>query len=300
MSVVRCKEVSKSFGNMKALQDVTFTIEKDIITGVIGRNGAGKTTLLKLIAGFTHSTSGEIQVFSQNPFNSLLVSANTILVDDQMGIPTTLDLREVLQVAKSFYPNWDHELALRLFDYFSFKAGQRHNRLSKGMKSTFNMIIGLAARCPLTIFDEPTTGMDAAVRADFYRALLKDYLAHPRTILLSSHHMDEVEDILEDVLLIKEGTVCLHKPLSKLKSMAIGISGQKHICDQWIKGRKIYYSTTVGIDSTYVVVEDDFYESEKNEIKAAGLELSAVQSSDLCVYLTSKTKGGIDDVFKEN
>lgn len=300
MGVIKCRNVSKTYGRMKALDRVTFTIQENVITGVIGRNGAGKTTLLKLLAGFTEASSGDINVFSENPFNSLLVSANSIFVDDQMSVPTTLTLREVLDVARSFYPNWDHELAIRLFDYFSFKPSQRHNGLSKGMKSTFNMIIGLSSRCPLTIFDEPTTGMDAAVRADFYRALMKDYLAHPRTILLSSHHMDEIEDLLEDVLLIKEGTVHFHKSLTQLKEMAIGLTGPKHIVEEWTLDRHVYYMKTIGVDTTYAVVENDFDNGEKQQMKNAGLDLTSVNSSDICVYVTNKTKGGIDDVFEAN
>ncbi|MGO4886675.1 ABC transporter ATP-binding protein [Anaerobacillus sp. MEB173] len=203
--MIECNELTKTYGGKKALNNLSFMIEENKITGIIGRNGAGKTTLLKIIAGFLRETSGEIKVFSEKPFNSLTVSANMIFVDDQMSLPTTLSLQEILEVAATFYKNWDMELAQRLFDYFSFHRDQRHSSLSKGMKSTFNMILGLSARCPLTIFDEPTTGMDAAVRADFYRALLKDYIAYPRTILISSHHLDEIEDLLEDVLLIKEG-----------------------------------------------------------------------------------------------
>lgn len=161
------------------------------------------------------------------------------------------------------------------------------------------MIVGLAARCPLTIFDEPTTGMDAAVRKDFYRALLKDYLAYPRTIIISSHHLEEMEDILEDVLLLKDGQVLLHLPIAELKEWAVGLTGKKSTIEEWTHNREILYQKYVGPDSAYVVVKDDFSEASKQEARRAGVDISPVSCSDLCVYLTARNRGGIDDVFNE-
>ncbi|MBU8879953.1 ABC transporter ATP-binding protein [Bacillus sp. FJAT-29790] len=300
MKVIECKDLTKAYMRRNVLNNLSFSIEENKITGLIGRNGAGKTTLLKIIAGFIKQTSGDINVFSEKPFNSLNVSANSIFVDDQMGFPPALQLRELLEVAGSFYPNWDGELAKRLFDYFSFDPLHYHNRLSKGKTSTFNMIIGLAARCPLTIFDEPTTGMDAAVRKDFYRALLKDYIAHPRTIIISSHHLDEIEDLLEDILLIKDGKKHLHMPMEELKEWAIGIKGPSKAVHEWIDEKETFYENYVGADTMYAVVKNDFSESLLQEASHLGLEISSVRPSNLCVYLTNELKGGIDDVFNES
>ncbi|MFC0472547.1 ABC transporter ATP-binding protein [Halalkalibacter kiskunsagensis] len=297
MSVIECKDVTKVYRNAHALNGLSFQIEENKITGVIGRNGAGKTTMLKVLAGFLKETSGEVNVFNERPFNNLKVSANLIFVDDQMSLPATLTLSEILEAAKSFYENWDMELAQRLFEYFSFNPSQNHHQLSKGMKSTFNMILGLSARCALTIFDEPTTGMDEAVRKDFYRALLKDYLAYPRTVLLSSHHLSEIEDLLEDVLLIKEGKTCLHLSLTELKERAIRLSGETAEIDRIVSGKEVYDSKTDASGRSYVVVKNEFSESTLQEAKWNGIEISAVAPADLCVYVTNKTKGGIDDVF---
>ena len=155
-----------------------------------------------------------------------------------MALPATLNLSETLDAARRFYPNWDHRLALRLFDYFSLNPRQLHKNLSKGMKSTFNMIVGLSARCALTIFDEPTVGMDAAVRKDFYRALLQDYLQHPRTIIFSSHLLKEIEDILEEVLLLREGQKRLHLPADQLREYAVGLRGEEDTSNALPPARK--------------------------------------------------------------
>lgn len=299
MSVIECRDLTKTFGGTKALNNLSFKLEDNKITGLIGRNGAGKTTLLKIIAGHMKETSGEIKVFSEKPFNNLLVSTNTIFLHDQMNLPTALNLMETLEVGASFYGNWDSKLANRLFEYFSFNPLQHYNGLSKGMKSTFNMIIGLSARCPLTIFDEPTTGMDAAVRKDFYRALLKDYIANPRTIIISSHHLNEIEDLLEDIFLLNNGKELLHMSVADLKEWAIGIQGKTPIVDEWTQNKEVIFTKSMGLENKYVVVKNDLSEEELQNAHLAGMEVSPVTSSDACVYLTSKTNGGIDDVFNK-
>ncbi|MDF2858838.1 MAG: transporter, partial [Neobacillus sp.] len=203
----------------------------------------------------------------------------------------------ILEIAASFYGNWDHGLADRLFNYFSLNPLQHFSGLSKGMKSTFSMILGIAARCPLTIFDEPTTGMDAAVRKDFYRALLRDYLAYPRTIILSSHHLDEIEDLLEDILLLKDGKELLHLPVADLKEWAIGIQGKSSSVNEWIIDKEVVYTKSLAFNQVLAVIKNDLTEMEIQKIKSEGMGVTTVATSDLCVYLTSKTKGGIDDVF---
>ncbi|WP_066069094.1 ATP-binding cassette domain-containing protein [Neobacillus soli] len=297
MNVIECNRLTKAYGGAKALNNLSFKLEENKIIGLIGRNGAGKTTLLKIIAGFMKETSGEIQVLAEKPFNNLTVSANVIFIHDQMNLPTALNLKEILQAAARFYENWDDELANRLFDYFSFNSSQHYQGLSKGMKSTFHMILGLSARCSLTLFDEPTTGMDAAVRKDFYRALLKDYIAHPRTIIISSHHLNEIEDLLEDILLIKDGKEYLHLPVADLKEWAIGLQGKTAVVDEWTQNQEVIFTKSIGIDQSYVVVRNHFSEADWQTARTAGVVLTPVTSSDLCVYLTSKTTGGIDDVF---
>lgn len=299
MKVIECIDLTKTYSKKTILNKLSFSIEENKITGLIGRNGVGKTTLLKMIAGFIKETSGQIKVFSERPYNSLNVSVNSIFVDDQMSFPPSIPLGELLKVAGNFYPNWDGELAKRLFDYFSFEPKSYHNRLSKGKTSTFNMIIGLASRCPLTIFDEPTTGMDAAVRKDFYRALLKDYIAHPRTIILSSHHLNEVEDLLEDVFLIKDGKKYFQMPISELKEWAIGLKGTTEEVLHLTSEREILFKEYLGVNTMYAVVKNDFSESFLHKASIAGVEIFPVQASDLCVYLTNETKGGIDDVFNK-
>src|SRR5690625_5104695 len=141
MNVITCNQLTKAYGNFKALNNLSISIKKNKITGLIGRNGAGKTTLLKILAGYCRETSGNVKVFNERPFNNLFVSANTILVHEQMSFPDTLTLPEILKFAEGFYEKWDMELAQRLFRYFSFHPKDVYRNLSKGKKSTFNGIV---------------------------------------------------------------------------------------------------------------------------------------------------------------
>lgn len=297
MNVITCHQLTKAYGSFKALDHLSLTVMENKITGLIGRNGAGKTTLLNILAGYSQETTGDVKVFSERPYNNLFVSANTILIHDQMKFPDTLPLMDILQEAGRFYENWDMAFAKRLLNYFDFNERQVHSSLSKGKKSTFNIILGLASRCALTLFDEPTSGMDAAVRKDFYRALLKDYLAHPRSIIISSHHLDEIEELLEDVLLVEKGKTYLHVSIDELKTYAVGLTGRPEIVEQWTYDKEVLFSNRINQTTSYVVVKNDFPIENAERL---GIDVSSVSPSDVCVYLTNKTKRGIDDVFSQN
>lgn len=296
MNVIEFHDVTKAFRTHTVLNRLNFSIEEGILTGVIGRNGVGKSTLMKIAAGHIHASSGDVRVFSENPFNSLKVSANLMMVDDTLSFSDKLSLQEILHEAARFYPNWDAGLAQRLFEYFQFHPASRHATLSKGKKSTFNAIFGIAAHCPLTILDEPTTGMDTAVRQDFYRALLKDYLAHPRTILLSSHHLEEIEDLLEDILLIHDAGVRFHGPITELQEKFIKLVGKEEKLAYFATNRTSYGRLQNGAWSE-LILENSLSDEERSKLAEDGLKVLPVSANEAYVILTAGLNGGIDDVF---
>lgn len=294
--MIHCNKLYKRFGAAEVLSNINLHIETNKLIGLVGRNGAGKTTLLKLITGCWSPTSGNVTVFSEAPFDNLFVSTNSIFIDDDIVFPEVLSLGELLQVSGDFYPNWDAALAERLFHYFEFNKEQFYYQLSKGKRSTFNALVGICSRAPLTVFDEPTTGMDRLARDDFYKALLKDYLHHPRTIIISSHHIDEVEPILEEVILIDQGKLQLQLPIDEMRHYARGIRGQADEMVSWLKDKTVLYEERVGMDELFAVVKND---EKLTEAMEGNFTVTAISVADLTNYVTNRKKGGIEHVFNE-
>lgn len=297
MTVITCNDLTKKYGSKKVLNDLSLTIEKNKLTGLIGRNGAGKTTLLKIIAGHINKTSGNIYVFSENPFNNLFINANTILISNDLAFPSILTLEDILIEMEKFYKKWDKTFAYHLLDYFSFNKKDNYTNLSKGRKSTFNIILGLASRCALTIYDEPTIGMDVATRNDFYRILLKDYLNEPRSIIITSHHVDEIESILENILLIHEGKCYFNGSIERFKQYAIGLTGETETIEHLISNQEKIYSRKIDHFNSYVVIKN---ESSIKQFARYGLSVKHISPSELAIYLTNEKKRGIEDAFRKN
>lgn len=296
MNVVECEGLVKRFGRCRAVDGFSAEIGENRITGLVGRNGAGKTTFLKLLAGYIKPTAGQLRVFGEKPFNSLKVSDNLIFVDDEMAFPQTMTLDEILEEMPRFYPSFEMALARRLLDYFSLAKGQRTNRLSKGNRSMFFSILGIAARAPLTVFDEPTTGMDAGFRQDFYRALLKEYMAFPRTVIVSSHLLGEIAPVLEEIVLIDEGRLKLQISSDEAAVYAVGLRGGREAVTKAAGERQILAREEFE-GGLYLAVKNDFTQKERGELTQSGVVFEPVGAEKLCVYLTRKNKGGIDDVL---
>lgn len=168
--------------------------------------------------------------------------------------------------------------------------------MSKGQLATFNLIYGLASRCALTILDEPMNGMDEAIRNDFYRAILKEYIAFPRTILIASHHLQEMESILEEILLIDEGVVIAHAPIDELKQQLISLTGPSHALASILADSIIYAKKEI-TGMTTVVVEASKLFNQEDVLQEKGITTAHLSTSDVCMYLTSSEGSDIDAVF---
>lgn len=297
MAVIVCKEVTKNFRSTGVLKNLSCSIDEGKIIGLIGRNGVGKSTLLKIIAGHLKQTKGSVEIFGEQPFNNLKVATNLIFIEDTMSFPPIFTLDEIFKMAKDFYIDWNDDLARRLLAYANISEKAHHYSLSKGQKSTFNLIYGLATRCKITLLDEPMNGMDESIRFDMYRAILKEYIACPRTMIISSHYLQEIEHLLEEILLVDQGQVILHAPLDELKELFVRLVGSKELIKEVIQNTEIIYEKEAVIRSE-VVIETIAMNNFKEQLMNAGISIQPVSASEVYQYLTRATKGGIDDVFK--
>ncbi|WP_181009868.1 ABC transporter ATP-binding protein [Ornithinimicrobium sufpigmenti] len=204
---VEIDALTHRFRGAEALSDITVAIRPGTITGLVGRNGAGKTTLLSLIAALRPAQTGTVQVGGRDVWEDPSVTSRICLVRERGGIFEDLRIRHTLRLQGALRPRWDEEYAVELLGRFGVPLKKTPEQLSRGQRSTLGAVVALASRAELTLLDEVYLGMDAVARRMFYEELMADYIAHPRTIVLSSHLLDEVEDLLEDVIVLDRGRV---------------------------------------------------------------------------------------------
>ena len=204
---VEIDAVTHRFRGAEALSDVSLTIRPGTITGLVGRNGAGKTTLLSLVAALRPVQAGTVRVGGRDVWEDPSVTSRICLVRDRGGIFEDQRIRHTLRLQGALRPHWDEEYAVELLGRFGVPLRKNPEQLSRGQRSILGAVIALASRAELTLLDEVYLGMDAVARRLFYDELMADYVTHPRTIVLSSHLLDEVEDLMEDVVVLDRGRV---------------------------------------------------------------------------------------------
>ena len=284
-SVVEVKGLTKRFGDVTALDDVNLRVRPGTITGLLGRNGAGKTTLMQTITGQDFPNSGEIRVFGEHPVENAKVLSRISFIKEGQKYPDEFKPKHVFACAPWFYENWDADFAAQLIDDFQVPVNRRIKKLSRGQLSAVGVIVGLAARAPLTFFDEPYLGLDAVARQIFYDRLLADYGEHPRTIILSTHLIDEVANMLEHVVVIDKGRIIMDVPAEEARESATTVVGPRGAVDAFVAGRKVLHLEGVGGLASVTVERLDA--DEQRDAVNAGLELAPVSLQQLIVRTTN-------------
>lgn len=288
---VEVNRLTKSYGNVTAVQDVSFSMEPNKIYGMLGRNGAGKTTIMHMLTAQQFKTSGELKVFGEHPYENRRVLSQICFIKESQKYPDTFRILDVLVTAESLYPNWDREYAFALVEDFQLPLKRRMKKLSRGMRSAVGIIIGLASRAPLTIFDEPYLGLDAVARTLFYDRLVEDYGTHPRTVILSTHLIDEISEILEHVFMVDNGRLIIDEDADKLRGRAFTIAGHKEKVEAFTAGRKVIARTPFGALVSATIM-GDMNSDDRKQAESLGLEPAPVSLQQMFVHLTNeKTEG---------
>lgn len=257
--VLSCDKLTKKYGRTYALRDLDLQLEENVIYGLLGRNGAGKTTLLNLIAGGVFASGGTVEVRGKKldqgalPEDCCFVRENTKLFGGARLI-------EVLQFAAKFHPGWDWTFAHKLLQTFRLDPDKRIKHLSRGTESLVGIVIGLASRAALTLFDEPVLGLDVLMRDRFYKELMEDYADHPRTILLSTHLIDEIAPVAERVYIIDEGSLLLHDEMNRIRMAAYLIRGNSDAVAAFTEGKRVLHTESYGrgrLAAIYEMLNDE-------------------------------------------
>jgi ABC-2 type transport system ATP-binding protein len=284
-TVVEVSGLTKKFGKFTAVDDVSFSIEENTIYGLLGRNGAGKTTMMQLLTGQQFANKGDVRVFGQSPVENAAVLGNICFIKESQSYPEDFKPKHVFASAPWFFQNWDAEFAERLIRDFRVPLNRRIKKLSRGQLSAVGVIVGLASRAPLTFFDEPYLGLDAVARQIFYDRLLEDFGEHPRTVILSTHLIDEVSALLEHVIVIDEGRIIIDQAADELRGSATTVSGTTSAVNSFVADRAVLHREGLGGLSSVTVEK-----LSTAELKAAtgqGLEVGPVSLQQLIVRKTS-------------
>lgn len=282
---IECRGLYKSYGKTEALKNINLCIEENKIYGLLGRNGAGKTTLLNLIGCQIMRSTGEIKVSGEEVFENSNALEKICLVKEK-GIPLEdTRVRDIFKTAGILYPNWDEEYKTILVKEFKLDIRKKYKNLSRGMKSIVGLIIGLSSRAEITIFDEPALGLDAAARDKFYQILLQDYEENKRTIILSTHLIDEASSIFEEIIILNDGEVKLQEDTSKLLERARFISGREDRILPLLKGKKIIHRESFGATSILGIL-GDISREEMDALRDKNADVSPMPLQKLFIYLT--------------
>jgi len=288
-TVIEVKSLSKVYKDSTAVDNVSFSVEANKIYGLLGRNGAGKTTIMNMITAQLFATQGEIRVFGEHPYENISVIKQVCFIKEGQKYPDLFTVRDVMETAADVYPNWDAEYAKELIDVFRLPMKRLVKKLSRGMLSAVGIIVGLASRAPITIFDEPYLGLDAVARELFYDQLIDDYTNYPRTIILSTHLIDEVSRLLEHIIVIDGGKILLDTDTDELRGRTYNVIGEQSAVESFIQGREVIHREMLG-STVSATVMGTSEAAVKQEAKQAGLETTPVSLQQLIVHLTRNGK----------
>ncbi|MGN8247024.1 ATP-binding cassette domain-containing protein [Cellulomonas soli] len=274
------------YGSTTALQDVDLDIRAGTLTGLLGRNGSGKTTLLSVAAAFRRPSGGQVLVDGEDPWENERIAPHVHLVRESGDVLVSERLSATISMVADARPDFSHELAGTLLDRFELDVRRRPDKLSRGKRSAFGIVLGLASRARLTLLDEVHLGLDAPSRYAFYDALVADYVEHPRTIVLSSHLISEIDRLLEDVVVLDHGRVLLSEDAERLRSHGLSVTGPVDAVEAFVVGRTVLGRQRLG-GTAQVTLLGALDETETRAATAAGLELGPVPLQDLFVHLTA-------------
>ena len=283
MNAIQIKNVVKRYSNVNALDRVSISFEYGKIYGFLGRNGAGKSTLINIISNRIFADEGEILIDGLRAKENMEVHEKIFCMSEMDLYDTSLKVIEHFKWIDRFYDSFDLDQARQIAEKFGLDINKRYKALSKGYQSIFKLTIALSLHVPYVVFDEPVLGLDANHRELFYELLLKDYENYQRTIIIATHLIEEVANIIEEVVLIDKGRVLLQETVETLMNKGYCISGLAGEVDDYCKDKNVIgYDELGNLKLAYIL-------GEKEQLpKNSRLQISNMNLQKLFVKLTEK------------
>ena len=288
-TAIEVRGLTKRFKDVIAVDDLSVRFDEHRIHGLLGRNGAGKTTLMQLLTGQLFASSGDALLFGETPVENSGVLRRVCFIQEGQKYPETFMAKHVFDVASAMHAGWDAAFAQHLVELFELPLNRKITKLSRGQLSAIGIVVGLASRADVTFFDEPYLGLDAVARKTFYDELLRDFSEHPRTVLISSHHIDEVAPLLETVTVLDRGALLMQHEVDELTDAASVLAGTRAAVDSFASGVEVLDRTDVGGLST-IVVRGPLSAEASARVAELGLERQAASLQELFVAVTESAR----------
>lgn len=288
LAVVECKNVSKSFKDKKALDNVSFRLEGNKIYALLGRNGAGKTTLLNCLCTKFIPDSGFINLLGEEAYENENVLKEICFMSDHMQGFESRKVKKVLKYAKTFYERWNDSLMEKLIEFFEIYTEKFYSDLSKGQQTEVSIIIGLCSGCKIVLLDEIYSGLDAVARKNFYEILLDEQEKNPRTFILSTHLIEEMSGLFTDVIIIDNGKIVLCEDMDIVHRKAykcVGRSDDKELLAE----KNIVAANKLGTVTEYIVY-DELDGEEIDTLREKGFNISSAALQELFIAFTENVK----------
>jgi ABC-2 type transport system ATP-binding protein len=283
-AIVEVRGLKKQFGKNEILHGLDFEIPPGRIYGLVGHNGAGKTTTLNAMLGLT-SYEGSVQVLGADPYrHRARLMRDVAFISDVASLPRFLKVRELFRMLTDIHPNFSVDKAVGFLEGTDVKLGALIGHLSKGMLAQLHLAVVLAIDAKLLVLDEPTLGLDITYRKRFYRRLLEDYMTAERTLLITTHQVDEIEFMLSDIMFIRDGELILHMPMEQVPQRFIQLVVAPDKVEAARALKPVFAETRFG--QTVMV-----FDGADRDVLAAHGTISTPTLSDLFVALMSRDSG---------
>lgn len=252
-SGITISSVSKSFGRTEVLHSIDLQLPPNQVYGLLGSNGVGKTTLMSIICNHIFPTSGEVLIDGRHPAENAEILERTCFIHEDQRWHDDFTLDILMRVAPRFFARWSAQTAETLAERFRLPRRTRLKKMSRGQRSALAITISLASRAPYTFLDEPYLGLDPSARSIFYSELLQEIFEVPRTVIMSTHLIDEAASLMEDVILMRQGHVEMHADVDSITSQSFTVRGLSADVAQVVAGLEVLSRKSMGrIESTMV------------------------------------------------
>jgi len=276
---IELSNITKKYKKRTVLKNITLQIDQPKIYALLGRNGAGKTTLMDIIAGHNIQTEGELLINGEEAFDNRNLLKHICLIKESDNFHQDMKVKDVLKTYAILYENWHTDLVDELMDLYQLPLNSRIKTLSKGMESALGVIVGLASGAKITIFDEPYIGMDAAARQKFYDILLDVFEEEERTIIFSTHLIDEASLLFQEIFIIKDGELILQEDAETIRQNAYVVTGEEAEVKAFIEGKRVMKIKQLAhLMAAYV------YDEERDIPET--LQVDGIPIQDVMIYLT--------------